>query len=451
MLAELAILTAAALSGGSTAPVPTPCVVQQVEARCTELTVPEDRARPGGRRIRLRVVILPARARPALPDAFTYLAGGPGGAAASEMTATVASIWATVNERRDIVLVDQRGTGASNGLVCPAPTKPLDTDAQRRQYLRTCLARVPGDPRHYGTRAAMDDLEDVRVALGYEQLDVYGTSYGATAAQIYLNRHPRSVRTMVLDGGTFLDVPFYDRFARNGQRALEKITVRCARQPSCRTAFPRWRSQLHALIARWNASPAVLPDGSRITGDGLAGVVQKMSLSAERAVWIPLAVANAFDGDVTLLASFVDPVGPPRSIMFWTIMCNEPWVGLGAQGPWGTYLDGSTAGDLAGIRTVCRYLPRARQPAHDWRRPSGATPVLALTGEADPQDPASNLTGLRAAFPDSRLVVARGQGHAIGQYGCLPELTAAFIDAATTRGLDTRCATAIAAPPFRTP
>lgn len=449
MLAEI---LAAALVGltAPSSPTPVPCKVQQVSARCASVTVPEDRSRPGARRIRLRVVVLPARIQPAPAHAFAYLAGGPGSAAASGMTASVASTWAGVNERMDILLIDQRGTGASNPLSCPPP-KGVEASAGLRASIATCLARLPGDPRHYGTTEAADDLEDVRRALGYEQLDVYGTSYGATLAQVFLNRHPGSVRTMVLDGATFLDVSFFGRFAANGHGALGKIADRCAADPRCAASFPTWRRTLPALVARWNASPVTLSDGSRITGDGLASVIQTMSLDAGKARWIPLAVTSAARGDLTTLSSFLDPGGVSTSIMYWSIMCNEPWVGLDARGPFHTYLDGTTASRLAGMRTICSSLPRRAAQKGDWRRPRGAIPVLALTGEADPQDPAGNIAGLGSAFPDSRLVVAPGQGHAVGQLGCLPALTARFVVAGTTRGLDVRCAERISAPAFALP
>ena len=184
----------------------TPCTVRGYTARCGTLLVPENRARLHGRKIGLRVVVIPSARQPARPDAFTYLAGGPG-AAATEMTDSVMSIWSAVNNDRDILLVDQRGTGRSNPLTCRPPDKPISKPGQMRAIVRSCLRSAPGDMRFYGTRAAMDDLEAVRVALGYRQLNVYGTSYGATAAQVYLKRHPDSVRTIVLDGATAIDVP----------------------------------------------------------------------------------------------------------------------------------------------------------------------------------------------------------------------------------------------------
>jgi pimeloyl-ACP methyl ester carboxylesterase len=433
---------AAACGGGREAGAPLElesCVVQGVDARCGTLRVPENRQTRSGRTIELRVVVLPARRQPARPDAFTYLAGGPGVGAASTMPSAALGIWPAVHERHDILLVDQRGTGASHPLYCPPPDGEVRPD-EVAGYVRACLASLDGDPTQYGTAAAADDLEAVREALGYPALNVYGTSYGATLAQVYLARHPRSVRTVVLDGGTLVDIPFYSRFAPNGQRALDLVARRCAADAACAKAFPRWPAQLRALIRRWNARPVRLGPGTRLTGDGLAGVIQGMTLGASSAARIPLLVARAAKGEYAPLVGRVGSAGPTRQLMFWSIWCNERWVGLDATGPWGTYLDGYTAAALREFRRVCDLIPAFDEPASGRRRVRSDVPLLALVGEADPQDPAGNLAGLRAAMPNSRVVVAAGQGHAVGQYGCLPDLVARFVERGSAASLDTRCA-----------
>src|SRR6185295_3121420 len=210
------------------------------------------------------------------------------------------------------------------------------------QFVARCLAKLDGDPTQYGTAAAADNLDAVRAALGYRQLDVYGTSYGATLAQVYLARHPGSVRTIVLDGGTLLDIPFFDRFAVNGQRALDRVARRCAAERACARSFPGWLSQLRSLIASWNAQPRRLAPGAKLTGNGLAGVVQSMTRTAAAAAEIPLVVSSAAARRYAPLTKYVSSGGPTLSIMYWSIWCNERWVGLDAIGPWGTYLDGST-------------------------------------------------------------------------------------------------------------
>ena len=240
-------------------------MVQGIDARCGTFVVPENRAEPNGRTIGLHVVVLPAFSKPARKDAVTYLAGGPGEAATDE-AADLSQQLSALHLYRDILLVDQRGTGGSS------------PDG--------------GDVTQYGTRMAMDDLDAVRAALGYRQLDVIGSSYGATAAQIYLKLHPSSVRTLILSGATAIDVPFFDRYAVNAQRALDQLANLCASDPDCRKAFPGWERQFGELVKAWNADPE-----HGMTGDELASIVHVMLLDGTKAVSIPLVVSSAAKGD----------------------------------------------------------------------------------------------------------------------------------------------------------
>jgi pimeloyl-ACP methyl ester carboxylesterase len=443
----LAILLAAAPTPPAKLPLHA-CTVRGVAARCATLQVPENRDTGLERTIGLRVVVLPSLRKPARPDAFTYLAGGPGGAAASEMPAAALALWSRIHERHDIVLVDQRGTGGSHPLECPEPDAAAETEDALRGYLDACVRSLDGDATQYGSAAAADDLEAVRVALGYRKLNVYGTSYGATLAQVYLARHSAAVRSVVLDGGTLVDIPFFERFAANGQRALDQVAARCATVPACARAFPRWPAQLRSLIAAWNAKPVRVSSTQTLDGDGLAGVVQSMTLMAESASSIPLVVARAAAGRHGPLARFLDDSETTRSIMYWSIWCNESWVGLGATGPWNTYLDGNTAAALSVYGSVCKYFPKHEETEATRTRVRSDVPLLALVGGADPQDPIGNLAGLGAALPNSRAIVVPGLGHAIGQYGCLPSLVAQFVDRANARRLDARCTRTIKPTPF---
>jgi len=443
----LALLIAAAPTPPAKLPLHA-CVVRGVPAKCATMQVPENRDTELGRTIGLRVVVIPARRKPARPDAFTYLAGGPGGAAASEMPAVVVALWSRVHERHDIVLVDQRGTGGSHALECPEPESPIDTEEALHSYLDACTRSLDGDATQYGSAAAADDLEAARLALGYRKLNVYGTSYGATLAQVYLARHAAAVRSVVLDGGTLVDIPFFERFAPNGQRALDLVAARCAATSACARAFPRWPRQLDSLIAAWNTQPVRVTSTVTLDGDGFAGVIQSMTLGAESAASIPLVVARAAAGRYAPLARFLDDSEMTRSIMYWSIWCNESWVGLGAAGPWNTYLDGNAAEALRVYGSVCKYFPKHQESDATRTRVQSKVPLLALVGGADPQDPIGNLAGLGAAMPNSRAIVVPGLGHAIGQYGCLPNLVAQFIERASAKRLDARCTRTIKPAPF---
>jgi pimeloyl-ACP methyl ester carboxylesterase len=397
---------------------PGPCVVQGINARCGTFAVPENRAKPDGRTIGLHVIVLPAHLEPVKKDAVTYLAGGPGDAA-TEDAAIRSQQFALLNANHDILLVDQRGTGGSR--------------------------RHDPDVTQYGTRMAMDDLDAVRAALGYRQLDVIGSSYGATAAQVYAKLHPSSVRALILSGGTALDVPFFARHAVNAQRALDLLGRLCASDSACRKAFPAWERQFGALVTAWNAHPV-----HGMSGDAFASVVHVMLLDLEKAVSIPLVVSRAAAGDYAPLEEAGSGDLNPGLGLMTSIWCNEPWVGLAAAGPWGTAFDSYTTARIAAFRHQCDSVPKRAEPRSLWTLPtSSRVPVLALVGGADPQDPLTNLSGLKQHFPDSRTVIFPHMGHEFGIGGCAAEMMADLADRGTTRGMDTtRCAGAVVVPPF---
>jgi pimeloyl-ACP methyl ester carboxylesterase len=426
------------------------CVVQHVVAECGTFVVPENRAKPDGRKIALRVVVLPAWRKPVAEDAVTYLAGGPG-VAAAEADVSLSQLWETLNAHHDILLVDQRGTGRSGAYSCPKGKNPLGSTAELRAYTRACLKAFGGDMTQYGTRAAMDDLDAVRAALGYRQLDVVGGSYGATAAQVYLKLHPASVRTMTLEGATALDVPFFAHFAVNAQRALDQLARLCSSKPDCRKAFPGWERQFGMLVKAWNAHPAQTSAGVTTTGDELASIVHSMLLDTSRAVSIPLAVSRAAKGDYALLAQQGrGDLSVSPQIMYWSIWCNEPWAGLRATGPWGTTFDGYTAAFVGLIRKGCMFFPKRAEPSSLWTFPSSRrVPALAIEGGADPQDPVTNLPSLKRNFRDSRIVVLPHAGHQFDSGGCAGRIMTSFIERGTTKGLDTSCLNTLATPQFK--
>jgi pimeloyl-ACP methyl ester carboxylesterase len=400
---------------------PEPCVVQGVDARCGTFRVPENRAEPNGHTIGLRVVVLPALVEPAREDAVTYLAGGPGDAATER---ALAGGWQSSSLRttRDLLLVDQRGTGAS---------KPPHG----------------ADVTQYGTRMAMDDLDAVRAALGYRQLDVYGGSYGATAAQVYLKLHASSVRTVILSGATALDVPYFGSYAVNAQRALDQLAQFCASDPDCRKAFPDWERHFGELVKAWNAHPV-----HGMTGDQFASVVHKMLRDVNTAVSIPLVVSHAVKGDYAPLeqAGSGDLDIGDLNVMGSSIWCSEPWVGLDAIGPWRTDFDSYATTFIAEFRQECSSVPRRAEPRSFWRLPtSSRVPVIAIQGGADPQDPMANLADLKRHFTDSRIVVLPHLGHDISWDGGCDSMLADFVARGTTKGLDTTsCVGEVVVPPF---
>ena len=425
-----------------------------IDALCGSLAVPEDRGRPDGRTIRLRVAVLPAREKPARPDPLVYLSGGPGGSAVAG-AAGLRSIFSELNERRDIVLVDQRGTGGSNRLTCPVPHDPLESASAARAYVRACLSRLRADVRQYTTLPAIDDLAEVLLALGYRTVNLYAVSYGATAAQYFLARHPDLVRSAILDGATLLDVPIFERWGPNAERALRAILDRCATSSRCRRAYPRVREEAFEMIAAIRRKP-VRVQGTTIDAATAEGTLQTLTRSPEDATQIPWIAHRAKLGDWLPLVFAYDRVRDgafdSRQLMFWSIVCNEPWArwrpARARAASRGTYLAENVAANTAAVATVCSAMPKVVQPAWTARRVRSDKPVLIVVGGDDPQDPPSSVAGARRTLRNSRTVVVPGAGHTAVQLGCMPRIAQRFVERGSAGGLDTRCATRYAPPPF---
>jgi pimeloyl-ACP methyl ester carboxylesterase len=431
----------------------------RVDGWCARLRVASDPREPQGRMISLRIAVLPATERPAAGALF-YLEGGPGGAAAAAAI-RVNSFFAQVGRRRDLVMVDQRGTGGSSRLACPDRyVRGADTRAVTK-YVRRCLDGLDADPRLYTTSVAAADLEAVRRTLGYGRIDLYGGSYGGTLAQAYLRRYPGSVRSVVLDSASLSNVRIYDLSARNAERALEAQLARCAAATACRRAYPDTRQQLSEVLARPPRSVA-LPTGKvLLRPDDIAWTVDWLSETAEDAAIIPFAVNAAAHGDYTTLATtYAGELGGSnldqlaRLVPFWVILCSERWAAFDpaatSRAGEGSYLAEAALARARLFRHVCRVVPKGRVPADTDTLPVVHVPALLLAGSADPLDPTANLHGWQRVFPHGRLIVVRGAGHGTIEYPCIQRLIARFIDRGSPTGLNTGCARHVPLPSFLT-
>lgn len=419
-----------------------------VSAWCGRIAVPEDPRRPHGRTISLRVAVLPATDRPA-EGALFYLEGGPGGAATAAAV-RVNELFAEVGRRRDLVMVDQRGTGGSARLACPDARVRASDAAAVAAYVRRCFAGLRRDPRLYTTSVAADDLEAVRRALGYGRIDVYGVSYGATLAEAFLRQHPGSVRTVVLDSGSLPGVHVYDHSAANAQRALDDVFARCAASPRCARAFPHPERDLETLLARAPRRVVVEAGAVVLRPVDVAWTVESLTASADGAATVPFALHAAVHGDYLPLArAYASDVGAEldaraRLVMGWEILCSEPWAWPTAAATATGYLARAVAERAGVLRRTCRWVPRGRVPSAG--RLVSRAPVLLLAGGADPLDGPANLRGWRRTFPDGRLVVVPAAGHGTIGYGCVPMLVARFV---AREPLGTACVRGLHPPPFQ--
>jgi pimeloyl-ACP methyl ester carboxylesterase len=428
------------------------CSVQLVKADCAVVRVPEDPARPHGRTIGLRVAVIPATRHPPAGALF-FLAGGPGDAASDSVPAAD-QLFGKLAATHDIVLVDQRGTGGSQRLSCGPGVVPATDAAAVAAYARRCFQRLGPQARLTTTAVAADDLDAVRRTLGYGRIDLYGVSYGGTAAQVYLALHPASVRTVVLDSTSLLGVPLYAASAANAERALRAQLADCTAQTACHHAFPHPREDLARLLAHppglvhTPAGPVVL------SAAAVAATVRALSLAPDGVPQIPSLLHAAVHGAPSSLAQeFARRVGTgldarARLAMSFEILCSEPWAAPSDVPVSVSYLSASERARARLFQRVCRGVPRGVAPARAFAPSPATAPVLMLAGGLDPQDPPGNLRGWRTHFPAGRLIVVPQATHGVIAYGCTPLIVARFVDAGTARGLDTRCLQRIAAPRF---
>ena len=215
------------------------------EARCGTYEVWENRAAKSGRKIPLRVVVIPAEGPDRLPDPLIYFEGGPG--QSSVMAAPIlAQELGALRKRRDILLVDFRGTGGSAGLFCPemqgsAGLQGFLDDYYPPEMVKACAERLAKttDLAQYTNDASVDDIDEVRAALGYSKLNLFGASGGSRSALVYLRRHPETVRTLVLWGAYPMDELGPLQMARNSQRALDGLITECAQDEGLPRRLPQ--------------------------------------------------------------------------------------------------------------------------------------------------------------------------------------------------------------------
>jgi pimeloyl-ACP methyl ester carboxylesterase len=451
----------------------TPCTIGSAAAVCGTLSVPEDRATPAGRTIALRGAVLPATGPTVRADPVVFLDGGPGGAATEDF-GWIADVLAALHVDHDFVLVDQRGTGGSNRLVVPpspdlSGLPPAEADAKARAWLADVLAGLPGDPRFYTTSAAMDDVDDVRAALGADRVDLIGPSYGATAAQYFIRQHPSRVRAAVFDGGTLVDVPIFERIARNSQRALDLAFARCAAEARCSAAYPDLGADLARALAALDHGPVtttVNQPGSVtklvIDRATFVSIVHDSLLNDGRTAALPRLIHAAAGGDwdqpAEALAAMLGATGANNAqlVMSAEIRCSEAWarfdVDETARAAAGSYLAEQQVASARQWADVCRFAPPGVVRPDDAAPVRSDVPVLLVLGEADPQNPPENVADASIELPNSRTVIVPGEGHTVGHLGCLPGLIAQFVAAGSAQNLDARCAaTSVSLPPFVVP
>ncbi|HEX6045221.1 MAG TPA: alpha/beta hydrolase [Pyrinomonadaceae bacterium] len=450
-----------------------PCEVKGINgpARCGTLEVFENRATRKGRKININVLVLPATGEKREPDAFFYFAGGPG-SGATEDAPGLAQQFANVRQHRDLVFVDQRGTGQSSPLDCQFydaknPQSyfgyffPLDDVRKCRQELE-----AKADLTLYTTTIAADDLDEVRAALGYDKINLLGGSYGTRAAMVYLRQHPKHVRTAMLQGVSPTNQYLPKDYPEQTERALQGVLSDCVADEACNSAFPNIKSESKAVLERLMKAPVDVefktpgsetPIKVSLSRDLAAEAVRYMLYNAGAATRIPLLLHLAAEGNFAPLAQTAlnyrrNLVGTGSNGMYLTVTCAEdiPWITrkedehLAQNTFLGEYR-------LRQQREACALWPRGTIPSDYGKPVRSDVPVLMLTGEWDPVTPPVNAEYVARTLPNSVQIVVPQGGHGFGgleNIDCIVRLSGEFVERGTTKGLDTACVKSIKRRPF---
>ena len=435
------------------------------DALCVKYEVFENRATRTGRRIPLNIILLPAKSSKPAPDPLFYLAGGPGAAATGYADAPFME---GLRRNRDVVLVDQRGTGESNPLNCA----PFGSREDMRGYfgeqfpveiIRACRAALEkvADLKLYTTSIAMDDLDEVRTALGYDRINVYGGSYGSTTTLVYLRQHGDHVRSAAVFGVAPPAAKIPLSFSQGVQNAVNRLFADCAADQACKTAYPDLQADFKKVMARFDNGPVEVDVTNVYTRatqkvtvtrdafvDGIRQMLYVPNASAALPALIHLGANGNLGGLVGTAFQVVSHIDPRISRgMQLSVICAEdaPFI---TEDDIKTTSANSFYGDARVRPTLkaCAEWPQAKVAASFLDPVKSDVPVLLVSGELDPVTPPWLAQIVAKTLSRSRLVIVPHATH--NSYECIENVVADFIDKGTTEGLDISCVEKIRRPPF---
>ena len=448
-----------------------PCHLPNVDevVLCGELPVPEDPAKPDGRMISLFVVVVPAvNANPEL-DPWVEWSGGPGNAA-TDYALSYTADYRMHRQDRDVLLVDQRGMGRSNGLYCEELSLHRVSGLFPRwppEAVTTCRERLSqqADLTQYSTARAADDLEAVRKWLGYPQLNLFSYSYGTRAALTYMRRYPASVRSSILWG---VVPPHFRRplyYARDSQQAMDRLLADCLSDSACAQAFPRVREELAETLERLDRTPIPTTIGHPVTKESLPASITRAGFAEglwgalsepDRAHSVPMVIHHAAGGDFGPFLKLDVSTAPPRRPYYngahLSIVCPEETQHIATEEVAQLHRDTSVPADRTwDYIKACELWEVPTLPADTLEPVRADVPTLIISGYMDPITPPSWGDDAARLLPRSRHVVVRHLSHeqnGLGNADCLEQVFAQFVATPDAQALDISCTEQMHAPAF---
>ncbi|HEY2295491.1 MAG TPA: alpha/beta hydrolase [Thermoanaerobaculia bacterium] len=471
----LSLAAHAALAAAKPAPEPDqaklqPCKVPgekgPVDARCAIYKVWENREAKSGRKIGVKVVVLPALSATPKPDPVFFLGGGPGEAIAEE-AGYLADV--PLRRERDLVFINQRGTAEPDKLACELGGHEDDLQSYLGEMfpvaaVRECEERLAKkyDLTRYTTDAAVDDFAEALAWMGYGKVNVLGGSYGTRTGQDFARRHPEQVRTVILVGAVPMDERLPITHAAAGQRSFDLLATWCEKDPACHGKFPEFRQELQSMMDRLRREPVTVevqdpkshkPVQVKIAWNVVADGVRWALYSPQASALLPWMIHQAATGDFASIAqasirSRLNAIDFLTMGLFFSVTCAEdiPFIDP-AQVP------ARTANTFLGDYRVkqqtaaCGVWPHARiEPGHS-EPVHTDLPVLVLNGERDPVTPPDFGPRVTTAMTHAVRILVPWGTHG-GDDPCTDKIQMDFIEKGSGEGLDLSCVSKIQMTPF---
>ncbi|HEY1042818.1 MAG TPA: alpha/beta fold hydrolase [Telluria sp.] len=419
--------------------------------RCVTVKVPSNYSTNGGRTIALHVTVAPSFREAARQDPLFVLAGGPG-QAGSDVVPYLGAAFQRVRATRDIVLIDQRGTGRSGKLDCESSrSEESMTEEQALAELRSCIAAAKVPFADYTTANAARDIERVRLALGYDKINLWGASYGTRLAQEYARAYPKAVRSILLDGVAPPEMVI-PAGGKDAQTALDALFRQCREDKACAAAFPRLAEEFAELSSRAASGKVTLdvadprtakPLRQQLTNTRFVRTVHSILYSPVDSRSLPFLIHSAYEGRWepfiarSNVMSDYSAEGDLSTMLHLAVVCAEDVPRLDA----GALAADSGASFMKASVTdsMIKACPLLKVPAVPLAQPTRIeAPVLMLSGALDPVTPPRRAESAARHMANVQHFVVANAGHGISPLGCAPRLLREFLDQPNKK-LDAAC------------
>ncbi|MBN1994840.1 MAG: alpha/beta fold hydrolase [Anaerolineae bacterium] len=427
---------------------------------CGYVTVPEQHAHPDGPTIRLPVAVRRVTGAAPQPDPLFLAQGGPGGSAFEIFIMTVPGT--DIAAERDIVIFNQRGTVyAQPELVCTELRESMahllalpsaESDKLWPELLNACYQRLQAEGINLSAYNSLEnaaDVEAIRQALGYNEFNFYGVSYGTLLGLHLMRHHPEHLRSVILDSVVPPDLNFITSTAANENRLYNELFQFCAANPSCAASYPCLEERFLALVDQLNQAPTTLtlthpdtgaPVAAYLDGDILREVLyQALYLSDNYAIF-PKIVANLEAGNYLFLEKILPLIAFDRTFsegMYYSVICAED----ADFDPHTVNLDGlrpqiatTAADDLQSYLDSCAVWPvNLLPPAVDEPVVSNI-PTLLLSGQFDPITPPLFANTAARTLKHGYNLVDPFSSHGVAfNHNCINQIVQDFLDTPTAK------------------